>query len=191
MVVLIHSHVSKQNFIYWSWFIAYCVHCTQFPFRRAPLNLQTLPHTAANALRLPWCPDRKECHEPPFWNTSRAEVSKFNIIMVNYTFSLTWNKAILGWFPLLTMISVQPCSVVPNSYGCWYTTPCTCSMWYLSIYIYTTINQTNLAKDWRPSSPHYCPKHMNKVVKRIRSHPQFTMASMGRIEIHGFSSIWN
>ena len=59
----------------------------------------------------------------------------------------------------------------------------------ISIYIYTTINQTSLAKDWRPSSPHYCPKHMNKVVKRIRSHPQFTMASMGRIEIHGFSSI--
>ena len=65
-----------------SWFIAYCVHNTQFPFCRAPLNLQTLPHTAANALRLPWCPDGKECHEPPFWNTSRAEVSKFNKFMV-------------------------------------------------------------------------------------------------------------
>ena len=32
--------------------------------------------------------------------------------MVNYNNSLTWNKAISGWFPLLTMIPVRENSEV-------------------------------------------------------------------------------
>ena len=40
------------------------------------------------------------------WNSWECQIF-LDTIWVNYNNSLTWNKAILGWFPLLTMIPVR------------------------------------------------------------------------------------
>ena len=42
----------------------------------------------------------------PFWITPSISLKKKHI-WVNYNISLTWIKAIWGWFPLLTMIPVR------------------------------------------------------------------------------------
>ena len=65
----------------------------------------TFRQTAVSGL----CP----IHLPPFWYVSHSHIKLLidipiaPYIWVNYNISLTWNKAILGWFLLLTMIPMR------------------------------------------------------------------------------------
>ena len=56
-------------------------------------------------------------HRPSKWWTRRVQFHPVGHVIchdiwVNYNISLTWNKAILGWFLLLTMIPVRENSEV-------------------------------------------------------------------------------
>ena len=72
-------------------------------------------------------------HRPSKWWTRRVQFHPVGHVIchdiwVNYNISLTWNKAILGWFLLLTMIPVRENSEVVIIYPNMYT--------YMYIYTY-------------------------------------------------------
>ena len=52
-------------------------------------------------------PVRHNCAVPQVWTVLNTSVVSLTSFWVNYNISLTWIKAIWGWFPLLTMIIVR------------------------------------------------------------------------------------
>ena len=104
----------------------------------------------------------------------------YTYIWVNYSNSLTWNKAIWGWFPLLTMIPVRENSEVVIIYPDIYI--------YLFIYIFIYIElYTYWIYTLHPHGNAECsPSH-----HRVHSYPYACAESCGKKHVLGIHSTMN
>ena len=87
------------------------------------------------------------------WEVVRAtvEIQWNTCIWANYNNSLTWIKAIWGWFPLLTMIPVR------SQWGRYNLPRCissTCMTWTLCLITWTMIERLRKPIMWHSSEKH-------------------------------------